>query len=93
MVRQLAQQLESAVTAPPLVGCVVWMPKSSIKCVERKHSVYKLSIMHPTEYNNYKQLFKKYSNKLTNLKRDLERNYYCDQLDNNKTDIKNHRIS
>ena len=63
------------------------MPKSLIdKCIERKHSLYKLSIMQPTEYNisNYK----KYCNKLTTLKRDLERKYYSDQLDNNKTDIK-----
>ena len=41
--------------------------------------------MQPTEYNinNYK----KYHNKLTILKRDLERKYYSDQLDNNKADI------
>ena len=50
------------------------MPKSLIKCIERKHSLYKLSI---TEYNisNYK----KYRNKLTTLKRDLERKFYSDQ--------------
>ena len=67
------------------------MPKSLIKCIERKHSSYKLSIMQPSEYNisNYK----KYSNKLTTLKRDLERKYYSGQLDINKTDIKNHGIS
>ena len=47
--------------------------------------------MQPTEYNisNYK----KYRNKLTTLKRDLERKYYSDQLYNNKTDIKHHGIS
>ena len=33
---------------------LIWMPKSLIKCIERKHSLYKLSIMQPTEY--YKQL-------------------------------------
>ena len=61
------------------------MPKSFIKCIERKQRLYKLSIMQPTEYNiiNYK----KYRNKLTTLKRDLERKYYSDQLDNNKTYI------
>ena len=30
---------------------LIWMPKSLIKCIERKHSLYKLSIMQPTEYN------------------------------------------
>ena len=62
------------------------MPKSLIKCIERKHSLYKLSIMQPTEYNirNYE----KYRNKLTTIKRDLERKYYSDQLDNNNADIK-----
>ena len=47
--------------------------------------------MQPTEYDisNYQ----KYRNKLTTLKRDLERKYYSDQLDNNKTDIQNHGIS
>ena len=28
---QFAQQLESAVTAPPLVGCVVWSPIIALK--------------------------------------------------------------
>ena len=65
---------------------LIWMPKSLITCIERKHSLYKLSIMQPTEYN--KSNYKKYRNKLTTLKRDLERKYYSDQLDNNKTDIK-----
>ena len=67
------------------------MPKSLIKCIERKHSLYKLSIMQPTEYNTSN--YKKYRNKLTTLKSDLERKYYSDQLDNNKADIKNHGIS
>ena len=42
--------------------------------------------MQPTEYNisNYK----KYCNTLKALKRDLERKYYSDQLDNNKNDLK-----
>ena len=64
---------------------LTWMLKSLIKCIERKHSLYKLSIMQPTEYNanNYKS----YRNKLTTLKRDIDRKYYSDQLDNNKADI------
>ena len=35
---------------------LTWMPKSLIKCIERKPSLYKLSIMQSTEYNtnNYK---------------------------------------
>ena len=34
------------------------MPKSLIKCIERNHTLYKLSIMQPTEYNisNYKNI-------------------------------------
>ena len=63
---------------------LTWMPISLIKCIERKHSLYKLSIMQPTEYNIY---YKNYRNKLTTLKRDLEIKYYSDQLDNNKADI------
>ena len=55
------------------------MSKSLIKCIERTHSLHKLDIMQPTEYN--------ISNKLTTLKRDLERKYYSDQLDNNKANI------
>ena len=42
--------------------------------------------MQPTEYNTSNYL--KYRNKLTTLKRDLERKYYNDQLDNNKANIK-----
>ena len=64
----------------------IWMPKSLIKCIERNHSLSKLSIMQPTDYNTSN--YKKYRNKLTPLKRDLERKYYSDQLNNNKPDIK-----
>ena len=46
--------------------------------------------MQPTEYN--KSNYKKYRNKLTTLKRDLERKYYCDQLDNNKLNNKSWNI-
>ena len=37
---------------------LICMPKSLIKCIERKHSLYKSSIMQPTEYNisNYKKI-------------------------------------
>ena len=38
-------------------------------------------------------MIKKYRNKLTTLKKDLEKKYYSDQLDNNKADIKKHGIS
>ena len=69
------------------------MAKSLIKCIESKHSLYKLSIMQPTEYNIISNYIKNYHNKLTSLKRDLARKYYSDQLDNNKTDIKNYGIS
>ena len=72
---------------------LIWMPNSLIKCIERKHSLYKLSIMQPTEYK-YKQLYINNCNKLTTFKRDLERKYYSDQLDNNKSYIyKNHGLS
>ena len=47
--------------------------------------------MNITEYNISN--LKKYNNKLSTFKRDLERKYYSDQLDNNKTDIRNHGIS
>ena len=64
------------------------MPKSLIECIERKQIKH-----NATNWIYYKQLLKKYYNKLTTLKRDLERKYYSDQLGNNKTDIKNHGIS
>ena len=44
------------------------MPKSLIKCIERKNSLYKLSIMQHNISN-----YKKYRYKLTTLKIDLER--------------------
>ena len=45
---------------------LTWMPKSLIECIERKHSLYKLIIMQPTEYNTNN--YKNYRNKLTILK-------------------------
>ena len=53
----------------------------------KENIVYtKLNIIQPTKYNTVD--YKYYRIKLTTPKRDLERKYHSDQLDNNKADIK-----
>lgn len=63
-----------------------WMTGSLIKCIEKNHKLYKLSIAYPTEIN--KQTYKAYNNKLTAIKRKAERDHYSDELEVNKSDMR-----
>ena len=62
------------------------MPKSLINSIRHKNNPYKLCVAKPTKENidSYKQ----FNNKLTSIKRTVERNHYSNQLDINKGDMK-----
>ena len=62
------------------------MPKSLLKSIRNNHSLYKLSITNPTEIN--KLIYKTYNNKLNSIKRKAERDYFSNQLEINKSDMK-----
>ena len=63
-----------------------WMAKSLLKSIKQKHSLYKLSITSPTAANTL--AYKTYNNKLNSIKRKAERDYFSNQLDINKSDMK-----
>ena len=62
------------------------MPKSLLKSIRNNHRLYKLSITNPTEIN--KLSYKTYNNKLNSIKRKAERDYFSNQLEMNKSDMK-----
>ena len=64
----------------------LWMPKSLLKSIKQNHILYKLSINTPTEAN--KLTYKTYNNKLNAIKRKAERDYFSNQLEINKSDMK-----
>ena len=62
------------------------MPKLLLNSIEKNDILYKLSITTPTEEN--KLTYKTYSNRLNTIKRKAERDYFSNQLEINKSDMK-----
>ena len=67
-----------------------WMPNhwpnSLIKSIKNNHILYKLSITNPTDINI--KTYKVYNNKLKSIKRKAEREYFSNQLEINKSDMR-----
>ena len=64
-----------------------WKPNSLLKSFKRNHSLYKLSIIKPTDIN--KSIYnKKYINKVNSIKRKAERDHFSNQLEIDKSDMK-----
>ena len=63
-----------------------WMPNSLIKSIKNNHILYKLSITNPTDINI--KTYKVYNNKLNSIKRKAEREYFSNQLEINKSDMR-----
>ena len=63
-----------------------WMPNSLLKSIKKNHILYKLSLTNPSEINKIN--YKTYNNKLNSIKRKAEREYYSNQLEINKSDMK-----
>ena len=62
------------------------MAKSLLKSIKNNNNLYKLSITSPTPANIL--TYKTYNNKLNSIKRKAERDYFSNQLDINKSDMK-----
>ena len=62
------------------------MPNSLLKSIKKNHILYKLSLTNPSEINKIN--YKTYNNKLNSIKRKAEREYYSNQLEINKSDMK-----
>ena len=63
-----------------------WMPNSLIKSIKNNHILYKLSITNTTDINI--KTYKVYNNKLNSIKRKAELEYFSNQLEINKSDIR-----
>ena len=63
-----------------------WMPNSLIKSIKNNHILYKLSITNPTDTN--KKTYKIYNNILNSIKRKAECEYFSNQLEINKSDMR-----
>ena len=62
-----------------------WMPNSLIKS-KKNHILYKLSITNPTDITI--KTYEVYNNKLNSIKRKAEREYFSNQLEINKSDMR-----
>ena len=63
-----------------------WMPNSLIKSIQNHHILYKQSITNPTDTN--RKTYTIYNNKLNSIKRKEEREYFSNQLEINKSDMR-----
>ena len=64
-----------------------WVTKGILKAHKKQKVLYKRFMMNRTAA--YKAKYKIYRNKLTNIKRFCEKNYYTKLIENNKNNVKN----
>ena len=63
-----------------------WINKGILNSIKHKNKLFYLSKTNPTKENI--SIYKSYRNKLTTILRNAERNYYTNQLELNKCDLK-----